>query len=281
MTIDKVWNQYELFFYHEFINVDEFDKEKLTELQVDSNTYFRNNDFTIYQEKTLPVNQITKGDLKKNYGTFIRILYHLPLYKVEEFVEFHYSKYENEKKRFIDFLYSQLKDSRLMQGGKEIPPPSQKLRAIEWCENKYDEISHNIKKSKPMYDKEFINLGRISELKSSTTTLFDLKKLIRMLEEINYNYSNCNYLSVAMIGRAIIDHIPPIFGFQTFNEVANNYGNKSFKKNMAHLNLSMRSIADSYLHVTIRQKEMLPNINQIDFSRELDFLLAEMIRIIR
>jgi len=47
---------------------------------------------------------------------------------------------------------------------------------------------------------------------------------------------------------------------------------------MGHLNVSMRSIADNYLHMPIRKNEILPNENQIDFSRELDFLLAEIIR---
>lgn len=81
-----------------------------------------------------------------------------------------------------------------------------------------------------------------------------------------------------MLCRAIIDHIPPIFNVNTFNEVANNYGSKSFKRNMLNLNNSLRNIADSYLHQTIRKKETLPNKTQIDFKNDLDVLLAEIIR---
>lgn len=128
-------------------------------------------------------------------------------------------------------------------------------------------------------NKNFINLERISEIKEIHSLEFDYKRLIKMLEEINCNYSEGNFLSVVLISRAIIDHIPPIFSLNNFNEVANNYGTKSFKKNMQHLNLSMRSISDSYLHTHIRKSESLPNENQIDFTQGIDLLLSEIIRI--
>ena len=56
-----------------------------------------------------------------------------------------------------------------------------------------------------------------------------------------------------------LDHIPPLFGFNSFNEVANNYGGKSFRGNMQHLQNSLRNIADNHLHSHIRKNEILPN----------------------
>jgi hypothetical protein len=94
-------------------------------------------------------------------------------------------------------------------------------------------------------------------------------------------------LSVPIIGRAILDHVPPIFGFTTFDQVSNNYGgqgvkkNKSFKGSMAQLNNSLRNIADNYLHQKIRNSEILPNKNQINFSQDLDVLLGEIVRILK
>ena len=86
-----------------------------------------------------------------------------------------------------------------------------------------------------------------------------------------------------MIGRTILHHVPPIFGLKCFDEIANNYGgpkdHKSFKKNMTHLNESLKNIADSYLHLQIRKKEVLPTENQIDFKQDMDVLLGEIIRI--
>ena len=125
----------------------------------------------------------------------------------------------------------------------------------------------------------FVNPDRLEELRKINNDQFDFSRLLQLCNEINDNYSRGNYLSVAMIGRSIINHVPPLFGFDTFNQVANNYGNRSFKGIMNHLNNTMRSIADSYLHDTIRQKENIPNSTQVNFSQDLDVLLSEIVRI--
>lgn len=48
---------------------------------------------------------------------------------------------------------------------------------------------------------------------------------------------------------------------------------------MSRLENSSRKIADSYLHTKIRKKESLPNKTQVNFSNDIDVLLAEIIRI--
>ncbi|MCG2793051.1 MAG: hypothetical protein L6262_05860 [Weeksellaceae bacterium] len=126
----------------------------------------------------------------------------------------------------------------------------------------------------------FIDPNRLIELRKTINKDFDLSKLIRFCEELDEAFLNKNYLSVGMLIRGIIDHIPPLFGCKNFSEVSNNYnGSKSFKKSMEHLNVSLRNISDSYLHTHIRKKETLPNKTQIDFSRDMDVLLSEIIRI--
>lgn len=130
-------------------------------------------------------------------------------------------------------------------------------------------------------NQHFINPNRLIELNNISNNSFDLSKLIRFCEELDYAFLNENYLSVGVLMRAIIDHIPPIFGCKNFSEVSNNYnGTKSFKKSMEHLNVSLRNISDSYLHTHIRKKETLPNKTQIDFSSDMDVLLSEIIRIL-
>lgn len=135
----------------------------------------------------------------------------------------------------------------------------------------------------PVRQPTFVNLGRLEEIKAIRNPLWDFRKLIKLCEELNDNFLRGNHLAVGMIGRAILDHVPPIFKFKSFDEVANNYGgqsrNSSFKKSMNHLNQSLRSIADSHLHMQIRECETLPNDTQIDFSQDLDVLLAEIVRI--
>lgn len=126
--------------------------------------------------------------------------------------------------------------------------------------------------------KTFIDLTRLQELSQTKNSDFDLTRLIRLCAELNDNFFRENFLSVAVIGRTITNHIPPIFGFGTFTEVVNNYGGSSFKKSMNHLNGSLKNIADGILHDTIRKKESLPNSTQVNFSQDLDVLLAEIVR---
>jgi hypothetical protein len=104
-----------------------------------------------------------------------------------------------------------------------------------------------------------------------------------MLAELNRSFENNSYLSCLFLIRAIINHVPPIFGFSTFAEVSSNYavGGKSFRESKQHLEKSLRKIADSYLHLPIRQKESLPVKNQVEFRADIDVLLAEIIRVLK
>jgi len=129
----------------------------------------------------------------------------------------------------------------------------------------------------------YIDSSRLAELQALETTEYDLTKLIRLCEEINICYSNKCYLATAMLTRAILDHVPPIFECGKFLEVANNYSGagRSFKETMLHMVNSSKKIADSYLHLQIRNKESLPNKTQVDFRSDLDVLLGEIVRVLK
>ncbi len=135
------------------------------------------------------------------------------------------------------------------------------------------------KQSKPIViGGGYIDKSRVKSLKKKNGK-FDFSRLLQMLKELNHAFSVENYISVILLIRAILDHVPPIFGLNTFSEVANSYGGKSFKDSMLNLENSSRKIADSYLHTKIRRKESLPSKTQVNFSNDLDVLLAEIVRI--
>lgn len=139
--------------------------------------------------------------------------------------------------------------------------------------------AYPIKLSSPMGD--YVHQDRIDALKQIPSKQFDLTKLIQFCNELNSCRRDGNLCAVIMLCRAIIDHVPPIFGVRTFNEVANNYaGSRSFKESMGRLNSSSRNIADQHLHTPIRNSEVLPTITQVDFSNDLDVLLSEAVRIL-
>ena len=89
------------------------------------------------------------------------------------------------------------------------------------------------------------------------------------------------YFATAMLTRGLLDHVPPLFGTNTFSQVANNYGGggRSFKDTMHHLENAARKVADAHLHMPIRRSETLPTAQQVHFASQLDVLLAEIVRI--
>jgi len=130
--------------------------------------------------------------------------------------------------------------------------------------------------------RNYVDGLRIEELKGINNQDFDLARLIQLCEEINVAYKNKCYISIAMVTRAIIDHIPPIFGSSNFSEVANNYaGTKSFKDSMKLLDETSRNVANLHLHGQIRKSEILPTFTQVNFMANLDLLLSEIIRLLR
>ena len=97
------------------------------------------------------------------------------------------------------------------------------------------------------------------------------------IEELDLSFRNGCYLATAMLVRAILDHVPPIFGVTTFSAVVK----KSFRESMLNLENSSRKIADQHLHGQIRDSETLPTARQVDFSPDIDVLLAEIVRILK
>ena len=172
---------------------------------------------------------------------------------------------------------------RHIDWGEEIDFNDILKRDLPAVEKKLDQHLIDFKKSLPG-DKThpYVAEERITEIVQIESKSFDTAKLIRLLREINVAYNSDCHLTIGMLVRATIDHVPPIFGFDTFAEVANNYkGTKSFKGVMKRLNDSLRNLADSYLHVQIRKVENLPTFNQVDFRAEVDALLGEVSRVLQ
>ncbi|MBL8098334.1 MAG: hypothetical protein JNK81_04090 [Anaerolineales bacterium] len=127
----------------------------------------------------------------------------------------------------------------------------------------------------------YVDPKRLTQLRGITNDKFDLAKLIRFCEELNESWKDESFLAVTMLVRAILDHVPPIFGCEKFPQIAGNHGGKSFKESMLHLENSSRKIADRHLHSHIRQKENLPVATQVNFANDLDVLLEEIVTILK
>jgi len=128
----------------------------------------------------------------------------------------------------------------------------------------------------------YVHPQRIEELEPLSGRTVDLTKLLELLREINVCHEHGCLFAIAALVRIVLDHVPPIFGYKTFSEVANNYpGTRSFKQSMGQLDNAARTIADQHLHAQARKHEALPTGVQVDFSNHLDFLLSEIVIILR
>jgi hypothetical protein len=128
----------------------------------------------------------------------------------------------------------------------------------------------------------YIEQSRIDELASIKSKNFDLSKLIALCNELNQCSTIRSSIAVASLQRTIINHVPPIFGFENFGQVVAQYNTgKSVKKNFEHLLNSMKPISDHHLHSPVTKSDSLPNMTQVDFSNDLDVLLAEICKILK
>jgi hypothetical protein len=57
----------------------------------------------------------------------------------------------------------------------------------------------------------FIDPSQIEELKQLRSDKFDFSKMIRLCEELNASFATESYFAVAMLGRALVDHVAPDF----------------------------------------------------------------------
>lgn len=83
-------------------------------------------------------------------------------------------------------------------------------------------------------------------------------KLIELCNGININYSKKVYIGVIIFTRAILDYIPPIYGFYETHQIYSNLKEqKTFKKILKALNESTRLIADDLLHNQASLNELI------------------------
>lgn len=95
----------------------------------------------------------------------------------------------------------------------------------------------------------YVNEGVTASIKAKESrSKWDCTKLLGLINELNYNYALGHGYAVLALLRAIVDHVPPIFGENTFRAVANNYSwGKTDKQHMKKL-LDYTPLGDDALH---------------------------------
>lgn len=123
----------------------------------------------------------------------------------------------------------------------------------------------------------FVEPSVVDQLRQCPSKKFDLAKVIRFCEELNDSYSSGNYLASTLLIRALLNHVPPIFGHTTFQQVVSQ-SPRSVKELLKPLEEISRDVADLHTHSTIRHKESLPTKSQVEpFKASLEVLLHEIV----
>lgn len=128
----------------------------------------------------------------------------------------------------------------------------------------------------------FISETHIEELESlNGKCRYNLSKMIALCKEINHNFLCHNYYSVAMLLRALLNHVPPAFnGKESFDQVLADWNgprHKTKRELLSRLNEVQRKLADLITHERLKEIEPPINRQQVSFFPEIDYLLQETI----
>jgi hypothetical protein len=135
----------------------------------------------------------------------------------------------------------------------------------------------------PEYEEGLVNASVfiapevLASLRSARPSHFDFTKLLGFCEELDDAYRRGKYLSAILLIRAVMNHVPPVFGQHTFAAVVANAG-RSVKPMLGRLEQEARPIADLHTHILMRKRESLPSRNQVEpFKGSFEILLQEVI----
>jgi hypothetical protein len=117
----------------------------------------------------------------------------------------------------------------------------------------------------------------IKALREATPNTFDVSRLAEYCREINSGFTHGNLISCLLLMRAVLNHVPPVFGQADFSQVVANVG-RSLKDNFEHLDEGLRKIGDLYTHQHMRKKDHLPTPGQVEkFGPQFELLLQEVL----
>ncbi len=123
----------------------------------------------------------------------------------------------------------------------------------------------------------YVNISILEGFRSKKND-FNYKKLITLIEELNFNYLNKKTYSSCMILRAILDHIPPLLAKNDFYEAANNYSwgsEKSSRQKAVKELLTFRNTPDDVLHGQITNKSDIIDFSYLPNKFSVNTLLQE------
>ncbi len=145
-----------------------------------------------------------------------------------------------------------------------------------------ESIESEITSSKVPVNGNYIDEEIINKFASITTEL-DITKLVKICNELNFNWNHGNYFAVSALVRMLLHYIPPFFGdFKTWRNVAENYKDKAESKKVSSFSdicknlLSFIDTANIIAHQKASHSDFVPNKTSTDKRDMVDTVLQKI-----
>ena len=135
--------------------------------------------------------------------------------------------------------------------------------------------------SVPMPPKTYVDLRLIEELEELDKTCpRSLDKLLDLARELNSNYAADHPYACHMLLRAILDHIPPAFGYERFAQVVSNHSwgvtDSKYVKKLAET----RNASDDVLHRQIGNSPSRIGMEDLPPRPYVNALLQQLLNVL-
>ncbi|WP_459752929.1 hypothetical protein [Streptomyces sennicomposti] len=130
----------------------------------------------------------------------------------------------------------------------------------------------------------YIDLDLLDDLdQAAQKTSWKVHKLIALCRELNDNYVAGNPYACAALIRAILDHIPPVFGHQDFKQVAAQHVFAVKRTDKAHAQrlAAFKDIADDVMHRPVSATVPVISMSDLPEPARLNAVLQELLSILQ
>lgn len=130
----------------------------------------------------------------------------------------------------------------------------------------------------------YLDEGLLTQIEATApNTHWKVDKLLALCAELNDSYAAGHAYACAALIRAVLDHIPPVFGHREFKQVAAQHTFTVQRTDKAHAQklAGFKDIADDALHRPISTNIPLITMNDIPEPARLRALLHELVTLMR
>jgi UDP-N-acetylmuramate-alanine ligase len=111
-------------------------------------------------------------------------------------------------------------------------------------------------------------------------TEYDLEKLLQLIHELNQNFAQHHPYACHALLRAVLDHVPPIFGKAHFGAVAANHTWSRTDAKYIKFLAEFKVQADDVLHRPISSSASFIEMDDLPPRARVNALLTEVVKLL-